>query len=531
MTKTRFARGAIAAQMMIVFVASGCNLSKGEPKAAPRHAPESRFVSLFDGQTLQGWDGNTKFWRVEDGAITGQTTRDNPTRGNTFIIWSGGDIDDFELKLEYRIFGGNSGIQYRSWEIPGKKWVIGGYQADFEAGNKWSGTLYGEKFRGVLAARGEKTIVGDNHKRKVVAAVGDSNELQSFIKKEDWNEYHIIARGNHFIQKINGRVTAELTDEDQEMRRDKGLLALQLHAGKPMKVQFRNIRLRRLKKADRKKIVFIAGKPSHRRGAHEHNAGSLLLAKALNAARSNVRAVVHLNGWPQDPQAFADADAVVIYCDGGKKHMVNRYLKQVDALMKKGVGIACLHYGVEVPQGESGDYFLDWLGGYFESNWSVNPHWAADFKTLPDHPITRGVKPFKILDEWYYHMRFRPKMAGVTPILSAHPPKETLKRPDGAHSGNPHVRAAVARGEIQHVAWATERPDGGRGFGFTGGHFHRNWQNDNFRKLVLNAILWIAKADVPAGGVHSLTPTQAEMEINQDEPKRGGKRRKKRASP
>ena len=116
------------------------------------------------------------------------------------------------------------------------------------------------------------------------------------------------------------------------------------------------------------------------------------------------------------------------------------------------------------------------MGGYFEANYSVNPHWDGDFKAFPNHPVTNGVQPFKINDEWYFHMRFRPQMKGVTPILSAHPPKDTMKRPDGPHSGNPHVRAAMARGDIQHVAWAAERDgNSGRGFGFTGGHVHWNW--------------------------------------------------------
>jgi len=162
-----------------------------------------------------------------------------------------------------------------------------------------------------------------------------------------------------------------------------------------------------------------------------------------------------------------------------------------------------LHYAVE-PTKENGEKeFLDWIGGAFEINWSVNPHWDAEFKTLPKHPITRGVNPFKIRDEWYFHMRFRDGMEGVTPILSAIAPESTMDRPDGPHSGNPAMREAVKRGEPQHVAWAYERADGGRGFGFTGAHFHDNWANDDFRKLVLNAILWVAKVDVPKSGVKS----------------------------
>jgi hypothetical protein len=168
---------------------------------------------------------------------------------------------------------------------------------------------------------------------------------------------------------------------------------------------------------------------------------------------------------------------------------------------------------------------LNWIGGYFETDWSVNPHWDGDFAKLPEHAITNGVKPFKINDEWYYHMRFRPEMEGVTPILSALPPASSLSRPDGSHSGNPAVRKAVAAGEVQHCAWAFERKDGGRGFGFTGGHVHWNWGDDNFRKLVLNAIAWCAKADVPADGVGIKPVSQEELEANQDEPKPGTERK------
>jgi hypothetical protein len=208
------------------------------------------YVSLFDGQTLKNWDGNPAFWRVEDGTITGQTTIDNPTKGNTFVIWRGGEVADFELKLEYRLIGGNSGIQYRSFEVPGQKWVIGGYQGDFESGDRFSGILYGERARGILAKRGEKTVIGQDGKPKVVGKVGDSVEIQKKINKEDWNSYHIIAKGNQLTHKINGVVTVEVTDEDIEghdRRAVSGLLALQLHQGPPMKVQFRNICIKTLK--------------------------------------------------------------------------------------------------------------------------------------------------------------------------------------------------------------------------------------------------------------------------------------------
>ena len=486
-----------------------------------RGAEEDGFEPIFDGKSLEGWDGNPKFWSVRDGTITGQTTADNPTQDNTFIIWRAGKTADFELKLEYRIVDGNSGIQYRSFEVEGERWAVGGYQADFEAGDTYSGILYGERYRGILANRGQETLVGDGGKVTVVGKVGDSDAIQAKIKKEDWNAYHIIARGNQFTHKINGLVTCKATDNDSAAR-ESGILALQLHTGPPMTVQFRNIRLKpaagkRHANANGKRVVFLAGSESHGYAAHEHYAGCVLLAKSLQQVLPGIQVDVVPNGWPEDDSVLEHADAVVMYADGGARHPVIPNLATLDRLADEGTGVVCIHYAVEIPKGEPGDHLLKWIGGYFEADWSVNPHWTADFKQLPEHPVTRGVEPFVILDEWYYHMRFRPGLEGVTPILSALPGAETLRRPDGPHSGNPHVRAAVLeRQESQHVAWASERDSGQRGFGFTGGHVHWNWGDPNFRKLVLNAIAWTAHVDVPESGLGSRAVTVSELESNQD---------------
>lgn len=266
----------------------------------------------------------------------------------------------------------------------------------------------------------------------------------------------------------------------------------------------------------KKKIVLIAGRASHGYFAHAHYAGCALLAKALNENMPGIEAVVVRNGWPQDPAVLDDAAAIVLFSDGGGGNPILPHLEHVQRLMDRGVGLALLHYAVEVPKEKAGKQFLDWTGGYFETFWSVNPFWTARFEHLPDHPITRGVKPFAIADEWYYHMRFRENMEGVAPILSAVPPDSTRERPDGPHSNNPTVRAR--KGMVEHVAWARQRPDGGRGFGFTGGHFHYNWAHDGFRTIVLNAIVWVAGLEVPPGGVPSKTPTWAELEANQDFP-------------
>lgn len=171
-------------------------------------------------------------------------------------------------------------------------------------------------------------------------------------------------------------------------------------------------------------------------------------------------------------------------------------------LTVKGVGPFCCHYGVEVPKGEAGDRFRDWIGGCYENGYSCNPKWKADFTELPKHPITRGVKPFAIHDEWYFNMRFRPEMTGVTPILSAKPSDVTRDGPYVYPKG-PYQHIQQAKGQVEHLMWCTKRDDGGRGVGFTGGHFHQNWADDNFRKVVLNALLWICKYEVPEAGVDS----------------------------
>lgn len=259
------------------------------------------------------------------------------------------------------------------------------------------------------------------------------------------------------------------------------------------------------------RIVFIAGRASHGSGAHEHPAVCALLADLLNTHVDGVEVIVH-QGWPQDSNIFKNAAAVVVYSDGGAGHLIIPHLDEVTQLMKQGVGLAMLHYAVEVPKGDPGNRFLEWIGGYFETHLSVNPHWTAEFTSFPGHPITQGLEPFSLEDEWYYHMRFCENMQGVTPVLSAIAPASTLERPDGPHSGNPHVRKSVANKELQHLGWCVEREDGGRGFGFTGGHFHSNWGHEQLRKFILNAIVWTAKVQVPVGGISTPAPTPDELD-------------------
>lgn len=273
--------------------------------------------------------------------------------------------------------------------------------------------------------------------------------------------------------------------------------------------------------ADTKKLVIVAGKPSHPPRMHEFNAGVQLLAKSLKDV-PDLEVEVVLNGWPKDESVFNDANAVVFYMDGGGRHEVvqedGRRLKLIDEWVKQGVGIGCMHYGVEVIPDQAGQELKRWIGGHYENMFSCNPIWEPTFAVLPDHPITQGVKPFQISDEWYFNMRFIADIPGNVPaeaegikffpILLAVPSDDVRDGPYVYPKG-PYEHIKASSGRAEATMWAVERPDGGRGFGFTGGHFHDNWTNDDYRKVVLNGMLWIAGAEVPADGVQSqLAPGQ-----------------------
>jgi hypothetical protein len=201
---------------------------------------------LFNGKDLSGWSGRPEFWSVQDGAITGKTSTETPTKGNTFLIYKE-PVSDFELHLKYRFAegstSGNSGIQYRSKVVDPANFVVAGYQADMEVGKTYSGILYEEKGRGILAKRGQKVVIKEGQKPEAIGETESSEEIQASIKVGEWNDYKIIAKGGHLQHFINGKLTVDVTDETAVGAKT-GVLALQLHAGPPMEVQFKDIRLK-----------------------------------------------------------------------------------------------------------------------------------------------------------------------------------------------------------------------------------------------------------------------------------------------
>lgn len=254
-----------------------------------------------------------------------------------------------------------------------------------------------------------------------------------------------------------------------------------------------------------KKLVLIAGRPSHPPGMHEFRAGCLLLERCL-AGHPGLAVTVHTNGWPTSDAAFDGATAVVIYADGGGGHpaIQGDRLKLLQGLIEKGIGFGVMHYGCEVPKDRGGQEFIDWVGGYYEDKYSCNPMWSPDYQKFPAHPVTRGLQPFSIKDEWYFNLRWREGLAGVTPILVAKPSDQVRDGPYVWPAGPyPHVQAAKGREET--MMWVSEQ-GARRAFGFTGGHFHDNWGNDHFRRVILNALVWVNGLDVPEGGVQSKLP-------------------------
>ena len=275
------------------------------------------------------------------------------------------------------------------------------------------------------------------------------------------------------------------------------------------------------------RIVLIAGRPSHGPGMHEHRAGSMLLQKALSQ-HPGIAVEVFSGGWPtktvdekqvDDHAALDGAAAIFIYADGGRSHpaLQGDRTKVLDAFAAKGVGLGFAHYAVEVPAGVPGETMHRWLGGYYETNYSVNPMWSPAFGGFPTHPVTRGVAPFSNRDEWYFNMRWLPEPAGksrITPLLTG-VPTDAVRGGPYVNPRGPYPHIVADSGRTETMMWVYEREDGGRSFGFTGGHTHAHWGDANQRRIVTNALLWIAKVPVPASGVVDRI-TAADLTVNLD---------------
>jgi hypothetical protein len=229
---------AVAGVAVILFLA-GCKTSK------TNSANKDGFVSIFDGKTLQNWEGNPIYWKVENGSLVGTVTPETILKRNTFIIWRGGLTADFELKVEYRVSaGGNSGINYRSEEIPDLPFAMKGYQADIDGANRYTGQNYEERGRTFLALRGQRVVLEPGRKPVVTSQIASSDSLKNLIRKEEWNEVHLVVKGNLMQHYVNGVLMSEVTDNDPVNRKMNGLLGVQVHVGPPMKIEYRNFRLK-----------------------------------------------------------------------------------------------------------------------------------------------------------------------------------------------------------------------------------------------------------------------------------------------
>ena len=223
------------------------NTAETQDETREVQSKDDDFVTIFDGQSLDGWEGNPDYWKVEDGHIVGYTTADKPLKNNTFLIWRDGEPDDFELKLDFKITeSGNSGVQYRSEELQDPQYALKGYQADIDGKNTYTGQNYEERGRGFLAKRGEIALLTNGEDPEITGSLGDGDELKTKINHEDWNTLHIIARGNHIQHYVNDVLMSEVTDNDAELRKMQGKLGLQVHQGPPMEVHYRNIRYKDL---------------------------------------------------------------------------------------------------------------------------------------------------------------------------------------------------------------------------------------------------------------------------------------------
>jgi len=248
--RRRKASVAVLGLSLLLFVAAGLMAQERSSSSPVPPLEETGFKQIFNGKTLDAWDCDPDFWRVQDGAIVGETRMDHQPKQNTFCIWKGGTPGNFDLKLQYRLTGvndGNSGIQYRSIERPDvAKWVMQGYQADIDLKQQYTGQIYEERARGFVCLRGQASYIANGQKPGAIGTVGDNQALKSLIKIDDWNDVEIIARGNVLIQLWNGHLMSELIDDDTSGRKMDGEIGIQVHRlpNAAMKIETRNIRLK-----------------------------------------------------------------------------------------------------------------------------------------------------------------------------------------------------------------------------------------------------------------------------------------------
>ncbi len=225
--------------LLVITMAFSCHSSKSSSRDS------EGYTKIFDGKTLDGWEGDPVYWRVENGAMVGEIIPSTVIKRNTFIIWRGGRPKDFELKVDYRVTaGGNSGINYRSEELTDAKYSLKGYQLDIDGANRYTGQNYEERGRTFLALRGQQVVLETDKKPIVTKSLGTEESLLSHIKKDDWNEVHLIVKGNHMLHYVNGVLMSEVTDNDAVNRKMEGLIGVQVHVGPPMKIEYRNFRIK-----------------------------------------------------------------------------------------------------------------------------------------------------------------------------------------------------------------------------------------------------------------------------------------------
>ncbi len=248
-------------------------------------------------------------------------------------------------------------------------------------------------------------------------------------------------------------------------------------------------------------LVLIAGSDSHGAGVHEYAKGMRLFAEAL-ADVEGLQVHVVTDGWPQDESVLDAADAIVVYSNGLGGHPLlqnDARLAKIDELVGAGAGIGMMHFALDVPDGRPQETFKRWIGGYYETHFSVNPMWTAEFEDFPRHPAANGLEPFSYYDEWYFSIRFHPDAGNIIPILVATPSDDVRDGPY-VHPRGPYSHVQEAKGDTETLAWLFESSGGGRGFGFTGGHYHEGWQETSMQRSVLNAMLWLVGLDVPEQG-------------------------------